>query len=76
MKMIKASLNQILQSRYRSGVGMLLYLIKYSQPDLYNVVRELSKCIDRGIMGTYLERVVKFFIDTKSRYLKNFPEKS
>jgi hypothetical protein len=27
------------QSKYRSGVGMLLYLIKYSRPDLANVVR-------------------------------------
>ena len=25
---------------------MLLYLIKYSRPDLANVVRELSKCMD------------------------------
>jgi hypothetical protein len=30
-----------LQSRYRSGVGILLYLIKYSRLDLCNVVREL-----------------------------------
>jgi hypothetical protein len=29
-----------LQSKYCSGVGMLLYLIKYSRPDLANVVRE------------------------------------
>ena len=35
-----------LQSRYRTGVGMLLYLIKHSRPDLCNAVRELSKCLD------------------------------
>jgi hypothetical protein len=40
-----------LQSGYSSGVGMLLYLIKYSQPDLCNVVRELSKCMDKATMG-------------------------
>jgi hypothetical protein len=34
------------QSIYRAGVGMLLYLIKYSCPDLSNVVQELSKCMD------------------------------
>jgi Reverse transcriptase (RNA-dependent DNA polymerase) len=28
-----------LQARYRSGVGMLLFLINYSRPDLANVVR-------------------------------------
>ena len=35
-----------LQGRYCSGVGMLLYLIKFSRPDISNVVRELSKCMD------------------------------
>jgi hypothetical protein len=65
-----------LQSRYRSGVGMLLYLIKYSRPDLCNVVRELSKCMDKARMGTYLEmlRVVKFVIDTKTFCFKIRPE--
>jgi hypothetical protein len=57
-----------LQSRYRSAVGMLLYLIKYSRPDLCNVVRELAKCMDKATGGTYLEmlRVVKFVIDTRN----------
>ena len=64
-----------LQSRYRSGVGMLLYLTKYSQPDLCNVVRELSKCMDKATMGTYLEmlRVIKFVIDTKHFCLRIQP---
>jgi hypothetical protein len=46
---------------------MLLYLTKYSRPDLCNVVRELAKCMDKATKGTYLEtlRVVKFVIDTK-----------
>jgi hypothetical protein len=35
-----------LQARYKSGVGMLLFLIKYSRPDSANVVRELSKCMN------------------------------
>ena len=30
-------------TRYRSGVGMLLFLVKYSRPDISNAVRELSK---------------------------------
>jgi hypothetical protein len=25
------------------GVGMLLYLVKYSRPDIANAIRELSK---------------------------------
>ena len=32
-----------LQTKYRSGIGMLLFLIKYSHPDISNSVRDLSK---------------------------------
>jgi hypothetical protein len=35
-----------LQTRYISGVGMLLFLINHSRTDLAKVVRELSKCMD------------------------------
>jgi hypothetical protein len=34
------------QRKYRSGVGMLLYSTKYFQPDISNIVQELSKCMD------------------------------
>jgi hypothetical protein len=69
-------INVELQKRYHSGVGMLLYLTKYSRPDLCNIVRELSKCMDRATMGSYLEmlRVVKFVIDTKTCCLKIRPK--
>jgi hypothetical protein len=35
-----------MQTKYRSGVGMLLYLVKHSRPNLANAVRELSKVLD------------------------------
>jgi Reverse transcriptase (RNA-dependent DNA polymerase) len=56
------------QSKYRSGVGMLLYLTKYSRPDISNIVRELSKCMDSASWGSYQEllRVIKFVDDTDS----------
>ena len=65
-----------LQSSYRSGVGMLLFLTKYSRPDICNIVRELSKCMDKATMGTYQEmlRVIKFVIDTKNFGLKIHPK--
>jgi hypothetical protein len=46
---------------------MLLYLTKCSQPDLCNVVRELSKCMDKATMGTNLDMlgVIKFVNPTK-----------
>ena len=31
------------QRMYRSGIGMLLYLVKHSRPNLANATRELSK---------------------------------
>jgi hypothetical protein len=65
-----------LQGRYWSSVGMLLYLIKYSRPDLCNVFKELAKFMDKATKGTYLEmlRVVKFVIDTKNFCLRIKPE--
>jgi hypothetical protein len=39
-------LSKELHARYRTGVGMLLFLIKHSRPDLCNATRELSKCLD------------------------------
>ena len=35
---------------------MILYLIKYSRPDLANVVRELSKCMDGASLAAHRER--------------------
>jgi Reverse transcriptase (RNA-dependent DNA polymerase) len=64
------------QSRYRSGVGMLLYLIKYSRQDIANIVHELSKCMDEANLAAYKEmlRVIKFVLDTKEYCLKLAPE--
>jgi hypothetical protein len=61
-----------MQLKYRSGVGMLLHLIKYSRPDLANVVRELSKCMDVASLTAYKEMqiVIKFVLDTKMHCVK------
>jgi hypothetical protein len=61
---------------FRSCVGMLLYLTKYSRPDLCNVVRELSKSMNGPSMGTYLEllTVIRFVLDTKNFCLKILPK--
>jgi hypothetical protein len=64
------------QRKYRSGVGMLFYLTKYSQPDISNIFQELSKCMDSATLGAYNEllRVIKFVIDTKSFGVKVQPK--
>ena len=69
-------IDEDLQSRYRSGTGMLLFLVKHSRPDIANVVRELSKCADGATFGAYKEllRVIKFVLDTKDYGLKLEPK--
>ena len=52
------------QSMYRSGVGTLLYLTKYSRPDITNPVREISKSMDGASMTHVMEmyRVINFVL--------------
>ena len=60
------------QRSYRSGVGILLYLVKYSRPDISNAVRELSKASDGADKSSLkcLYRTIKYVLDTRDRYLK------
>jgi hypothetical protein len=63
------------QSLYRSGVGMLLYLIKHSRPDLSNAVRELTKVLD-GATPAHMKamlRVIRFVFETKNYALRLKP---
>jgi hypothetical protein len=64
------------QTLYQSRVGMLLYLVKHSRPDIANVVRELSKVMDGATMAAMKEmkRVIKFVMDTKHLGLKIEPK--
>jgi hypothetical protein len=66
-----------MQSRYRSGAGILLYYINFSRPDIGNMVRELSKNMDVATLAAYKEmlRVIRFVLDTKLLYLKADPKK-
>ena len=59
------------QRKYRSGVGMLLYLVKFSQPDIANSVRELSKVMDSATMEHMicLWQLMKDVMDTKEKCL-------
>jgi hypothetical protein len=64
------------QKLYRSGVGMLLYLIKHSRPDISNAVRELTKCMDKATPEAYHQmlRCIKYVSDTKTLGLRMFPD--
>ena len=56
-----------LQKRYRIGIELLLHLVKHSRSELSNVVRKLSKFMDKENMIHYkaLLRLIKYVIDTK-----------
>jgi hypothetical protein len=68
LEVIKADL----QSRFRSGVGIRLYLNKHSKPYIANVVRELAQCMDGATLTVYREklRVIRFIFDTQLFCLK------
>jgi hypothetical protein len=55
------------QTDYRSGIGMLLYLVKYSRPDIANCVRELAKMSGKATLLNYnqLLRCIKYVETTK-----------
>ena len=57
-----------MQTRYRSGVGILLYLVKFSRPDISNSVRELSKVMDKATESHYrsLLRTIKYVLTTQN----------
>ena len=69
-------LDMLEQKKYRSGVGMLLYLIKHSRPDIANSVWELSKVMDKPTIAGYQEmkRVIKYVLDTGDRGLLIHPK--
>ena len=75
MRNIEIKVDLQKQSMYKSGIGMLLYLVKHTHPDIANTVRELSKCLDCINTAAYKEmlRVIKYVLDTKNLALKVEP---
>jgi hypothetical protein len=73
LEVMKANLH----SRFRSDVGLLLYLISHSRQDIASVLRDLSKCMDGTTLASYKEmlRVIRFVLDTKLLCLKLVPKR-
>jgi hypothetical protein len=63
------------QTKYRSGVGMLLYLVQHSRPDISNAARDLSKVFDGATAGQWKEwiRAIKYGIATNLFAIKRKP---
>lgn len=63
------------QSVYRTGVGMLLYLVKLSRPEISNATRELTKVLQAATENHYkgMLRVIKYIFETENIALKLKP---
>ena len=55
------------QKDYWLGVGMLLFIVKHSRPDVGKVTRELSKATDDASPVAFKELlpVIKYVLDEK-----------
>jgi hypothetical protein len=63
------------QFKYRSGVGMLMYLVKHSSRDIANTTRELTKVIYGSTEAHWkaMMRIIKYVFDTNQYTLKLKP---
>ncbi len=63
------------QKIYQSGVGMLLYLVKHSRPDIANAVRELTMVMDGASPAAFkeLKRTINYVLNTKNLAMKIQP---
>ena len=59
------------QSKYRTGVGKLLHIMRWSRPDIYNAGRELSRFGGKATVMhmKMMLRVMKYCVETKNRGL-------
>ena len=71
----KHALSEEKHKLFCSGVGMLLWLVKHSRPDIANCVRKLSKVLDGATEASYKEmsRTIKYVLDSCNLSLKIEP---
>ena len=64
-----------LKAEYRSGVGMLLYLVKHSRPTLANSTRELAQVMDRPTLNhmKMMDCAIKYVHDTRYHVFRLIP---
>ena len=64
-------------TKYRSGVGKLIHLMKWSRPEIMNSVRDLSRFMSNGASSAHvkaMETVMKYVVGTPDRGLLLKPE--
>ena len=65
-----------MQKRFRMTVGLILFLVKFSCPDILNSVRELAKFNDGATNKNFKQVLIaaKFLLDTCLKSLKFKPK--
>jgi hypothetical protein len=60
-------LNEVDQKGYQSGVGKLLYLLRWSRRDILNITRELSRNFMKANQANLkaMKKVMTFCVNTK-----------
>jgi len=59
-------------TKYRSGTGKMLHMMRWSRPEIYNSVRELSRFMTNGASEAHVKamhRVMEYCVSTKNRGL-------
>jgi hypothetical protein len=67
---IRTELKSDEQTRYRCDVGKLLHMMRWSRPEIYNSVRELSRFMTTGTTTSHVKatkRVMEYCVATESR---------
>jgi hypothetical protein len=58
------------QTKYRSGVGKLLHMMRWSRPEIYNAVRELLRFVTTGASDAHMKAMkpsMEYCVETKDR---------
>ena len=71
------AVNQQMQTKFRSGLGKLLHMMRWSKPEIYNAVRDLSRHAQRCSVAHVkaLYRVMRYCVDTKHLSWRLKPER-
>jgi hypothetical protein len=80
--LVKGEPNEYLSSEemktYRSGVGKLLHMMRWTRPEILNAVRETSRFMSGAVEAHYvaMKRIMRYCVNTPERGLILKPEGS
>jgi hypothetical protein len=69
-------MSEKIKTYYRSGVGKMVHLVRWSRPECWNPVRDLSHHMNKptGINITTMHRVMKYLIASREKGLYIIPD--